>query len=103
MYVESYVRLGSAILREIVRDIQGGPRGENKAHFISAVGFLRTPLFGMICESQGVNPLLTKRRILQLSSTKAVSTVRSRSQWKRARRQKRVYHWVASPGNKMAN
>ncbi len=100
---EAYVRLGSAILREVVRDIRGGPRGGNRSPYVSAVGFLRTPLFEMICESQGVNPLLTKRRILQLSSTKEIPAVRTRSQWKRKRRQKRVYHWAVSSGKKMVN
>jgi hypothetical protein len=101
---EAYVRLGSAILREVVRDIRGGPRGANKAHYVSAVGFLRTPLFEMICETQGVNPLLAKRGILQLSSTKEVPAVRPRTHWKRKQRQKQKrYHWAISPGKKMVN
>ncbi|MBE0466237.1 MAG: hypothetical protein IBX71_03320 [Candidatus Desulforudis sp.] len=103
--MEAYVRLGSAILREVVRDIRGGPRGENKIYYVSAVGFLRTPLFEMICESQGVNPSLTKRGILQLSSTKEVPAIRTRAHWKRKRKhkQKRVFHWAISPGKKMVN
>lgn len=99
--METYVRLGSAILKEVVRDIRGGPRGENKTYYISAVGFLRTPLFEMICESQGVNPLLTKRGILRLSSTKDVPAIRTRTHWKR--KQKRIYHWAMSSGKKMVN
>jgi hypothetical protein len=101
---EAYVRLGAAILREVVRDIRGGPRGTNRAHFVSAVGFLRTPLFEMICETQGVNPVLTKRGILRLSSTKEVPAIRTRAQWKRKQRQKpRRYYRAMSPGKKMVN
>lgn len=102
--MEAYVRLGSAILREVVRDIRGGPRGANKVYYVSAVGFLRTPLFEMICESQGVNPVLAKRGILQLSSTREVPAIRTRAQWRRQqKKQKKVYYWVMSRGKKMVN
>lgn len=101
---EGYLRLGSAIIREVVRDIRGGPRGGNRAHYVSAVGFLRTPLFEMICETQGVNPVLAKRGILRLSSTKDVPAVRTRTHWKRRQRHKpKRYHWTASPGKRMVN
>ncbi len=101
---EAYVRLGSAILREVVRDIRGGPRGANKSYYVSAVGFLRTPLFSMICESQGVSPQLAKKGILQLSSTKEVSAVRTRAYWKRKRKKTaKRYHWALPEGKKMIN
>lgn len=83
---DAYMRLGSAILREVLRDVKGGPRGENRSRYLSAVNFLRSPLFEMICEVQGVDVGNTKRHILQLTSTKDLPVVRSKYKWQPKRR-----------------
>lgn len=87
---DAYMRLGSAILREVLRDVKGGPRGENRSRYFSAVGFLRSPLFEMICEVQGVDVRATKRHILKLSSTKELPVIRSKNKWQ----PKRKFYWV---------
>lgn len=87
---DAYMRLGSAILREVLRDVKGGPRGENKSRYFSAVNFLRSPLFEMICEVQGVDVRATKRHILRLTSTKDLPVVRSKYKWQ----PKRKFHLV---------
>jgi hypothetical protein len=88
--MESYLRLGSAMIREVLRDIKLGPRGENRSRYLSAVSFLRSSLFEMICDVQGLDAALTKKHILQLSSTKNLPLVRSRNKWK----PKRTFRWV---------
>lgn len=88
--IESYLRLGSAMIREVLRDIKLGPRGENKSRYLSAVSFLRSPLFEMICDVQGIDPRLTKKHILQLSSTKSLPLIRTQNKWK----PKRKFRWV---------
>ncbi|MBO8128099.1 MAG: hypothetical protein H0Z39_02725 [Peptococcaceae bacterium] len=74
--MDGYRALAVAIIREVVRDISVGPRGDNRSAYLSALAFLRTPLFNSICDNLGMDSTVVKRKILQLSASKPGKAVK---------------------------
>jgi len=81
--LEGHLILASAVLKEVIRDIRKGPNGMNRSHFLSALGFLRSPLFASICEGLGMDPVVAKAKILSQVSTKPRSfrSIRNKKRW----------------------
>ncbi|MDI6710387.1 MAG: hypothetical protein QMC81_07625 [Thermoanaerobacterales bacterium] len=82
--MEGHLRLGAAVLKEVVRDISRGPYGPDRSSFLSAVGFLRSPLFAVICDGLGMDHVVAKKRILALSGSKGqgLQALRSKRRWR---------------------
>jgi len=84
--LEGHLILASAVLKEVIRDIRKGPGGMNRSHFLSALGFLRSPLFASICEGLGMDPVVAKAKILSQVSTKprsfrSIRNIRNKKRW----------------------
>lgn len=96
--IEGHLRLGAAVIKEIVRDISRGPYGPERSSFLSAVGFLRTPLFAVICDSLGIDHLVMKKRILGLSGSKAqgLHALRTKRRWRPPREWTVSRHRIAN-------
>jgi len=64
---DAYLELALAIVKQAAEDIKAGPRGKKKGYYRTAMGFTRSDLFRLICDTCGVPPDLARRVMVECS------------------------------------
>ncbi|MBO8129641.1 MAG: hypothetical protein H0Z39_10700 [Peptococcaceae bacterium] len=62
---DAYLELALAIVKQAAEDIRAGPYGKRKGYYRTAMGFTRSYLFRLICDTCGVPPDLARKLMVE--------------------------------------